>query len=87
MHDNIVEKLKKIIWDRFQIDFDKVEKEDYEASLFEPIFGFAAADMLYLFFDVEKAFDIKIPEEDIESNAFSSFNGIAGIVEKQLKQA
>ena len=85
MNDYIAEKLKEIIQSRFKLDFSRVKDEDYDTSFFNPVFGFSASDMLYLFFDVEKAFGIKIPEADIEADAFSSFNSITGVIERQLK--
>lgn len=80
MQENIENRLKEIIKSRFKLNFDIVNKEDYDLSFFDPVYGFSAGDMLYLFFDVEKAFNIRIPEEYIEKNEFSSFNSIVNII-------
>ena len=84
MREDINNRLKKIIFERMKIDMDEVADEDKDYTFFHPMFGFSSTDMLYIFFDVEKEFDIKIPETDINENRFSSFNSIADIIEEQL---
>ena len=44
-----------------------------------------ARDLLYIFFEVEKEFGIKIPEEAIVDGEFDSFNGIVKIIINQLE--
>lgn len=46
-----------------------------------------ARDLLYLFFDVEKEFGIRIPGEAVCNAGFSDLNGITGIVAECLSKA
>ncbi len=46
-----------------------------------------ARDLLYLFFDVEKEFGIRIPGEAVCDAGFSDLNGITSIVAECLSEA
>jgi peptide maturation system acyl carrier-related protein len=77
----IVEKLKNIIKSRFGVDF----KEDLDAHLLGASVGMDHMTLIYLFFDIEKEFDIIIPQQDIVAGNFTSINNIVNIVSGQIK--
>ncbi len=86
LYEQISERLKGLIDQRYGLDFNQVETQHYNVSLLDPIFSFSASDLLYLFFDVELEFKIHITQEEIGKNQFSSFDSIAGIIEKHLME-
>jgi peptide maturation system acyl carrier-related protein len=80
--NNVCERLKKIIQDRYNIIItdDMVNK-----NLLGKDFRIGSAELLYLYFDVEKEFNINIPEEAIGDNKFNTFNNIVQIINDELK--
>ena len=83
-HNNAVGvRLKKIFYKVFGIDFDGKDEEYYNRNLLG-YFQFQARDLLDLYFYIEKEFNINIPEEDIISGKFCTFNNIAEIISKQF---
>lgn len=79
-------RLKKIFIDRFEMSLDSFSSEVLGKNLLGKEFGFAARDLIYLFFDVEKEFGITIPEEDIVAGKFNTFNNILEIIHNQLQK-
>ena len=76
--------LKEIFIDKLNIDFDKLLK-DHPDCLNYNVFGryiqLAPRDMLYIFFEVEKVFEMEIPEQAI-LNGFNTFNNILNCITK-----
>lgn len=83
---DISNRLKDIFDSRFGICFNNMEEEALDEELLGWKLRLRAGDMLYVFFDVEREFDIVIPEEDIASGRFNTFNNIADIIGRQLLQ-
>lgn len=48
-------------------------------------FNFRARDLIYLLYDIEEKFNIKIPEEDIDNNKFNTIGNIIKIINKELE--
>lgn len=80
MSDEIFEKLQKIIKDIK--DSVKIVNED--SNLNEDL-SIDSLDTMSLFFEIEKIFDIKIPEEDIEENELYNVSNIIKYIEKRVK--
>ncbi|MCX7923053.1 MAG: peptide maturation system acyl carrier-related protein [Clostridia bacterium] len=77
------EKLNKILENRFGFNLRNL-KEGYEnEELLGRYMQLKARDLLYLYFEVEKEFNIKIPEEAIAEGKFNTLNNIAQIIHKQ----
>lgn len=59
-----------------------------EENLDEPLtgrkFGFLARDLIYLFFEIEKKFNIEIDLAHLDEEKFNSINGIYQLVEEQI---
>lgn len=83
--NDVNNKLLKLLNERYGIDFSKIEDTFCIELLGEKI-GFNASDLLYLFFDIQKEFDILIPEEDVIEGKFNNINNICKIVTRQLKE-
>ena len=83
---DISSRLKGIFDSRFGICFNDMGEEVLDAELLGWKLRLKARDMLYVFFDIEREFGIVIPEEDIASGRFNTFNNIADIIGRQLLQ-
>ncbi len=75
--------LFKIFKNRFNIDFNELGKEYFCKNILGQDFKLAARDLLYIYFDIKKEFNIIIPEEDIAEGKFSTLNGLIDIVINQ----
>lgn len=83
----IVGKLKEIFKVRLSLDFDLFEPAMLSEPLLGRKIGLAPRDLIYIFFDIEEQFGIRIPEEKIVDGQFNTFNNIYQIVFNQLKKA
>jgi peptide maturation system acyl carrier-related protein len=81
----IEERLKNIFKSRFDKDMDKYNESILDKELLGFDIGMKPRDLLYLFFDIEKEFDIKIPEKDIVEKKFNSFNNITAVIREQIR--
>ncbi|WP_313563152.1 peptide maturation system acyl carrier-related protein [Ruminiclostridium cellobioparum] len=79
-------RLKIIFKERFNIDVDQKESTFFDRNLLYKEIGLEARDLLYLFFDIEKEYNITIPEEVIVDGKFNTFNKIVEIIHNQLKK-
>lgn len=82
--EEIINRLKKTFKDRFFIDLSKYTNSDLSKELLSETYKLTPGSLIYLFFDVEKEFNISIPEEDIADGKFNSFNNIFCIIKNQL---
>ncbi len=81
----IEERLKKLFRVRLNIDFDKYDRSFLGKLLLGREICMTPRDLLYVFFDVEKEFEVKIPQSDIVSGKFITFNNIYEIICRQLE--
>ncbi|MCX7745303.1 MAG: peptide maturation system acyl carrier-related protein [Clostridia bacterium] len=79
-----VEKLKSIFFNRFEMNLSKCSQEDFDRALLGSFFNLAPRDLIYLFFDIEKEFNINIPQDEIVEGRFNTINNIADMIDKQL---
>lgn len=79
-----IEKLKKIFKDRFSIHLNQFGDDSLDKNLLSHEMGLSARDLVYIFFDVEKEFEITIPQNYIAEGRFNTFNNILDII-KRLK--
>ncbi|WP_244648311.1 peptide maturation system acyl carrier-related protein [Ruminiclostridium herbifermentans] len=78
---NIEKELENIFINRFGLDFTKMEaKNDY---LLGSNIKLAPRDLLYIFVDVEKEFNIKISESFIIEGKFNTFNNILNYIKNE----
>ncbi|QNU67328.1 peptide maturation system acyl carrier-related protein [Ruminiclostridium herbifermentans] len=86
--DNLLESqvkagLFRIFKDRFNINLNELGEEYFEKSILGKDFQLSARDLLYIYFDIKKEFNIIIPEEDIASGKFSTLKGLIEMVANQ----
>jgi peptide maturation system acyl carrier-related protein len=79
-HNFIETKLEKIFRERFGIDIKSLDDEKRRKNLLGCEFCMVPRDLLYLFFDIEREFDIDLPEEEIAAGRFNSLENIASII-------
>lgn len=80
-------KLNSIFKNRFNIDlFNDKEHIDGNDSLLGKKFGLLARDLVYLLYDVERKFNITIPQNDIDNIKFDTLNNIVKVINKELQQ-
>lgn len=82
--EKINEGLKEIFSQRFGITEEKFLAMNRDIHLMGAEYNFDHQHMLYLFFDIEKWFNIRMPDEAIISGRFASINNIAEIIYEQL---
>ncbi|QNU67844.1 peptide maturation system acyl carrier-related protein [Ruminiclostridium herbifermentans] len=83
--EHIEKKLDDIFKRRFGIEMGQNKDKFRDKKLLGQEFGMPPRDLLYLFFDVEKEFSIKIPQDAIVSGQFSTYNGICKIIYDELR--
>ncbi|MGE5630835.1 MAG: peptide maturation system acyl carrier-related protein [Caulobacteraceae bacterium] len=83
---NIDKKLKDIIQNLLKLDFENTYADFLDEHLLSIRFRLAPRDLVYLHRDVEKAFNITIPQIDIAEGRFSSFNSICSLIRNQLNK-
>ena len=81
----IEKRLDDIFKKRFGIEMSPIKDKFRDKKLLGQDFGMPPRDLLYLFFDVEEEFSIKIPQEAVVSGQFSTYNGICKIIGNELR--
>jgi peptide maturation system acyl carrier-related protein len=79
--------LKDILYRKFGINLEDYSFEDLNKELLGKTFKLNARDLLYLYHEIEKSFNITIPEKDIVDGKFHTINGIIEIIQNQLEAA
>lgn len=82
----IKEKLLKIFESRFDMNLTELWEDLQEEHFLGSKMRMAPRDLLYLHYDIEKEFDIKIAQEHIVNGKFSSLNNIVHIINYELKE-
>lgn len=77
MEDKNIEKiLIHLLAERLQVNPTMLIRENYDIPLTGRIFGFYARDLVYLFFEIEKYFNVQIATEDLSDGRFNTITGI-----------
>ena len=80
----IRERLYGIFKKRFDIYPDLMEPDIIDMNLLGKVFKLKSRDLLYLYFDIENEFNIKIPYEGIINGDFCTMGGILNILYVKL---
>lgn len=75
----IREKLLDILADRFKVNMDKKEGI-YDLNLLGKSIKMTPSDLIGLFLDIEKQFNITFSEEDIIKGRFKTINSITQVI-------
>jgi len=84
VNEEIKSKLIKVFKNRFDINIENFDADLYETNLLDSRIGIAPRDLVYLFFDIENEFKVKISEQSIISERFSTINNIHEIVKELI---
>lgn len=71
----------------FDISDEKLNPVNWQIPLTGTFYGFTAVDLVYLLFELEKEFKIKISYELLEGYQFSTIAGICNIVYETILTA
>lgn len=72
--------LKAIFNELFHVNLDELKFDYLNEELLGNKFKCAPRDLLYLYFKIEKTFNIKIPKDDIIKGKFNNINNIINII-------
>ncbi|KRU24782.1 peptide maturation system acyl carrier-related protein [Clostridium botulinum] len=87
INNNSVQRKLNDIFNRiFDINLNSINEELFERSLLGDFFCFEPIDLVCLYMEVEKIFNISIPQEYVVENRFNTINGIKEIIIIQLGQ-
>ncbi len=81
---SIENRLNSIIYNKFEISNISTNIQLRNENLLGDILNFTPSYLLILFFEIEKEFNISIPEEEIVDGNFNSFINIVKIIQKQI---
>lgn len=84
-YDEVLTRLLRVFQQRFRRNLDGEDEGVLDEHLLGIHFQFDPADLLYLFFDVEREFAIRVPEEEIAAGHFDTLRHIADIIYRQLQ--
>ncbi|ABS42563.1 peptide maturation system acyl carrier-related protein [Clostridium botulinum] len=87
INNNSVQRKLNDIFNRiFDINLNSINEELFERSLLGDFFCFEPIDLVCLYMEVEKIFNISIPQEYVVENRFNTINDIKEIIIIQLGQ-
>jgi peptide maturation system acyl carrier-related protein len=83
--EHIEKRLDKILKNRFGFEMNSIKEALRDKKLLGQEFGMLPRDLLYLFFDIEQEFLIRIPQEAVASGEFNTYNNICKIIYNELR--
>ncbi len=85
IQDEVYKKICRILRKCFDISEEKLDEKFWKEPLTGVHFELTGADMVYLLFEIEKAFDIKITENQLGGYGFSTIEKAAKCVAESIK--
>lgn len=76
----ILNTFNDIFFNVMKVDKSKLSDTYMDDDFFGPKINFAPRDLLFMFFEIEKRFNIIIPKDDIINDKFNSINNILNII-------
>jgi len=76
--------LFRIINENFGRDLRSMKDDQGEMNLFGLHIHLSARDMVYMFYLIEKKFDIMLNEDDVDNDRFYTINGLIDIITSKL---
>lgn len=80
----IVESLVTLLVQKFQIPQSLLECNNWNEPLTGCVFGLNGVDLVYLFFEIEKHWQIRIKADRLESYAFNTITNICKVIEETM---
>ncbi len=85
--NKIIERLAIIFLEKFDLDINRLSNNFLNKDLLGREFRLVPRDLVYLVFEIEKVFNIIIPQEDIVAGNFKTFHNIVEVIESQLQKS
>ncbi|GFZ33315.1 hypothetical protein CSC2_38410 [Clostridium zeae] len=73
----VLDKLSEVIERRFNFSVKEISPSWENELILGSKFGFTPRELIYLFFEVQKEFNLRIPQEHILDGSFKTLAGIA----------
>lgn len=73
---DIGKKIEALLMEQFYIPKEKLGIENWDIALTSEFFGFMGIDLVYLLFEIEKQYHVRIPEEYLGNYKFNSIRGV-----------
>ncbi|MBK1810691.1 hypothetical protein JHL18_08580 [Clostridium sp. YIM B02505] len=73
----ILDKLSEVIEKRFDFPVKEISPSWEKELILGSKFGFTPRELIYLYFEVQREFGLKIPQENILDGSFKTLEGIA----------
>lgn len=86
VHDGAIE--EQVVWvlrERLLVPDNKLDSEHWGKPLTGSFFRLSGVDLAYLFFELERRFDVRFQESDLVDYGFSTINKICRAVRKQVR--
>lgn len=83
----ILERIKAIFFKLYKTDIDITSNSSMKADIFTNKYFLQPRDLVYMFFEVQKEFNIRIPQSSIINGCFRTIYGIMETVYSQLEIA
>lgn len=85
--DKITDKIINIICNKLNLSDENIIKKNENMPLTGQIFQFTALDLIYLFFEVEKEFDLSIDMNHINLYGFNTIRSISEVCYRELRNS
>jgi peptide maturation system acyl carrier-related protein len=82
--ERIRENLLDILINKYKVNIDKKDS-NYDLNLLGRAIKMGAIDLMCFFLDVEKEFNITVPEEDIVKGTFKTINAITQLIYEKVQ--
>lgn len=84
--DRIERQVVSVMRHRLLVPDWKLGSEYWDEPLTGRFFGFSAVDLTYLFFELERAFNVRFRERDLADYGYSTINRIVKAVRQRVGQ-
>ena len=76
------DKVIEIINEKLRRSIDCLQMKNWDTPLTGEPFYLSGIELMYLLFEIEKQFDIRIDSNDLDNYGFCSINNIVSIIER-----
>jgi len=77
---NIMDAITNILTSKLKVNPDLINEENYDNALTGKVFGLRSLDLMYLFLEIEKQFNVRIDTSKILNYEFNTINGITELI-------
>lgn len=85
IQNEVYKEICMILGKCFDISEEKLDEKFWKEPLTGIHFELTGADLVYLLFEIEKAFNIKITEDQLEGYCFSTIEKVAKCVAESIR--